>query len=401
MVPLIVKRVFAIALRSAFLVVVFLGLSFLEGLSESFTVFSQPLVYVGLGALLIIGFWFRKQTAVLLILLFLAIVLPLHFPFVLPVAVDFDLGTITNGIVILLALNLSLIGLFQEGQMRPGTLLSLALMVALETFSMFAASHYVGTGAIAIKDEEITLNQLPLQIGSLSPGVSLIFLVCLTGSVMKELIAGGAFASLTVDILVSLGIYNYLAPHMGVSSDALFLIWTMLMAVSIFKQIYQVSYIDQLTGIPSRRALHEQAMSLSGNYIVAMGDIDYFKKFNDRYGHDVGDEVLAFVASMLSKQVRGSVFRYGGEEFTMLFRKGSFDEIIRHLDEVREQVAKTKFRVRSSTPKKGNTPSELSVTISIGVAERSDKHSSFGEVIKAADKALYRAKKKGRNCVSK
>ena len=125
---------------------------------------------------------------------------------------------------------------------------------------------------------------------------------------------------------MSLGIFHGLPRGMEVPPESLFLVWGLLTAVYVFREIYQVSYIDPLTELPSRRALLEEASKLTGGYVVAMADSDHFKKFNDKYGHDVGDDVLAFVASILRQNVRGSVFRYGGEEFTMLFRKGSLDE---------------------------------------------------------------------------
>ena len=401
LVLLFTKKIFAILARFSVLCLAFLGLAYLTGFNDTFFVFSQYLIYVLFVALLIIGIWFRKQIAVLLICLFLLIMLPLDFLALFFGGVEFDFGFILNGIVILLSVNVLLLGLFQEGHIRLGAMFSLFIIIGLQTLSMFAVAHYVGSGAIQVIDHGISLDLLPFQLGNLSQEVLLIFLVCLVGSLIKELLVDGAFVSLAVDLLLSLGIFNYLQPLMDMPLNSLFLVWGLLVARYIFKQIYQISYIDQLTGIPSRRALHEQASKLSGDYVVAMADIDFFKKFNDKYGHDVGDDVLAFVASILSKHTNGSVFRYGGEEFTLLFRKSSLNETLKHLDEVRQHVATSKFRVRRSNTKKGSNAGEVAVTISIGAAEHSDKNRSFNEVIKAADKALYRAKRKGRNCVSK
>jgi GGDEF domain-containing protein len=85
---------------------------------------------------------------------------------------------------------------------------------------------------------------------------------------------------------------------------------------------YFLAYRDELTALPSRRALNQLSLSLSRKYTLAMLDIDHFKKFNDTYGHDIGDQVLKLVASKLAKVKNGGkVFRYGGEEFTVVFSR--------------------------------------------------------------------------------
>ena len=165
-----------------------------------------------------------------------------------------------------------------------------------------------------------------------------------------------------------------------------------------------MAYIDELTGIPARRALREMLMKLGNKYVIAMLDIDFFKKFNDTYGHDVGDEVLKLVASNLANVSGGGrAFRYGGEEFTIVFPGKTIAEVIPHLEKLREQVSKagyTKKPTKNSKAKKRSTK-QIFVTISIGVSERNTQNKSSSEVMKASDNALYRAKKKGRNCVSK
>jgi len=192
---------------------------------------------------------------------------------------------------------------------------------------------------------------------------------------------------------------EFLALEIFLGVSALILIF------SIIESTYFMAYLDELTGIPARRALKESMMKLGGKYTIAMTDIDFFKKFNDTYGHDTGDEVLKMVASGL-QQVRGGgkAFRYGGEEFTILFPNKTSSEVVSYLEELRENISKQRYTYKKKRKVQGKykvTSKELSVTISIGVAEKSDKHKSAEEVMKAADNALYRAKKKGRNCVCK
>lgn len=191
----------------------------------------------------------------------------------------------------------------------------------------------------------------------------------------------------------------------NISSVALYFCAAGLMLIiAVIQDSYSMAYLDELTGLPARRALKEELMKLRGDYTLAMLDIDFFKKFNDTYGHDTGDEVLRLVASVL-KNVSGGgkAFRYGGEEFTVVFPHAKISAALPHLEALRAAVEKTPFDYINKKQKKGkkSSPRQLFVTISIGAAERSEKHKNTEEVMKAADTALYRAKKKGRNCVSK
>lgn len=187
--------------------------------------------------------------------------------------------------------------------------------------------------------------------------------------------------------------------------------------VEVLSNSYDMAYRDELTGLPSRRALNQLLLSLGRRYTIAMMDIDHFKKFNDTHGHDVGDEVLRMVATRIAKVGGGGrPFRYGGEEFTVVFPGKSPDQAEPHLEVLRLSIENYEMVVRNKTrPKDGKASAEevaqrgqdhsrhktLSVTISIGLAERSTDCKTPEQVIKAADEALYRAKKAGRNCVQR
>ncbi len=187
------------------------------------------------------------------------------------------------------------------------------------------------------------------------------------------------------------------------------------LGLSVMATSYAMAYKDDLTGLPARRALLRDLNGISGEYAAAMVDVDHFKKFNDRYGHDVGDQVLRMVAARLSKVPgRGRVYRYGGEEFTVLFPGKNIQKALPHLKEVRRSVEDATFTLRSwRRPRKKpvdpsawrgagkQKPKLLSVTISIGVADSSGRDPSPETVLKKADQALYRAKEGGRNQVSK
>ena len=184
------------------------------------------------------------------------------------------------------------------------------------------------------------------------------------------------------------------------------------LGASLVENAFVLAFHDGLTGLPARRALEERLAQVGRTYALAMLDLDHFKKFNDKHGHEVGDQVLKLVASRLQRvSGGGEAFRYGGEEFTVVFAGRSAAEAKAHMDALREDIAGRSFTVRSpgrpgKKPKgklPGRTPmvtKQLKVTVSIGVAERNEKYASVDEVMKAADKALYQSKKAGRNRVS-
>jgi len=224
----------------------------------------------------------------------------------------------------------------------------------------------------------------------------------------------------------------------GKAADAYVATAALILGASLIETSYVLAYHDELTGIRGRRAFNESLLSLDQQYAIAIVDIDHFKKFNDTYGHDVGDQVLCMVAKRLS-QVGGDgqAFRCGGEEFAIVFRNTSAKEAFEHLDSLRQIVEKSTFQVRGSerraerraekrsdcrndlrkgeadrrkparrkiasaspNPSPDRLSDHLSVTVSIGVAEPSTRYRQPEQVIQAADQALYRAKNKGRNRV--
>lgn len=207
-----------------------------------------------------------------------------------------------------------------------------------------------------------------------------------------------------------------LALHAKPQADttAWFALAALILIVALVQDSYSMAYLDELTRLPGRRALNEQLQRLGHRYTIAMLDVDHFKKFNDKYGHDVGDQVLRMVAAkMATVGGGGKPFRYGGEEFTVVFPRKSAPQVMEHLDEIRTLIEGAKLTLRApdrpkrkpkagaaKPPARKPAAPQVSVTISIGVAERAAELKTADAVIDAADKALYRAKKKGRNCVS-
>ena len=178
----------------------------------------------------------------------------------------------------------------------------------------------------------------------------------------------------------------------------------LILVVAVIEASYLLAYQDGLTALPARRALTEALQRLAGQYTVAMVDVDHFKKFNDEYGHDVGDQVLRMVASRLAQvEGGGRAYRYGGEEFAIVFPGKEVEDALPHLEAVREAVAASTFTIRRRIRRKGSKATrrrrEASITVSIGVAAKNHRHANPDQVIRAADQALYGAKEAGRNRV--
>jgi GGDEF domain-containing protein len=187
----------------------------------------------------------------------------------------------------------------------------------------------------------------------------------------------------------------------------------LMVTIAVLQDTFRMAFRDELTGILGRRALNERLVALGKRYTIAMVDVDHFKKFNDTYGHDLGDQVLKMVAAHIDGvSGGGKAFRYGGEEFTIVFPRKSIAQAVPHLEALRREIESYQLALRASNrPKKGKGEkrqrggwrgkNSVSVTVSIGVAERNERLDTPQAVIEAADRALYRAKEKGRNQLSR
>lgn len=204
----------------------------------------------------------------------------------------------------------------------------------------------------------------------------------------------------------------------GVES-AFAIVAVLLLANGLFRDYYDMAYKDELTGLPQRRALNEHLQSLGKKYTLAMLDVDFFKKFNDTHGHDIGDQVLQMVAGRIrAVQGGGKAYRYGGEEFTVVFAGKDAEHSAYYLELVRKSIEdyalvvrekerdtdeeKNNEKATKKARKRGSfrqAEKTVSVTISIGVAEKTQRSEQATDVLKKSDEALYKAKETGRNKV--
>jgi diguanylate cyclase len=168
------------------------------------------------------------------------------------------------------------------------------------------------------------------------------------------------------------------------------------------EQVRRDAMTDGLTNLANRKAFDEAlakacaASDASGAPVcLAVVDIDHFKRFNDTWGHQTGDQVLRYVASVIGRLGDDPrvAARYGGEEFNLLFPGESVGAVHAMLEEIREEIGGRQLKRRSTNEDLG------AVTISIGLAQRY-KGESATSLIERADAALYSSKRSGRNRVT-
>ena len=235
--------------------------------------------------------------------------------------------------------------------------------------------------------------------------LQVVFVVALLGLLLRVIMRptalnGGLFAALLA-VVFGMDSDTWIGGAVYISVAALILL------VATVQDSYCLAYQDELTGLPGRRALNEHMQKLSGRYVMVMVDVDHFKKFNDLFGHETGDQVLRFVAARLQR-VRGGgkAYRYGGEEFTLLFPGKRVEDVRPCLEQVHEAIGASRFILRarnrprqrpSTMPPVKRPRRKVAVTVSMGMAQRDGRIDTPQRVLKAADQALYRAKQQGRN----
>lgn len=169
-----------------------------------------------------------------------------------------------------------------------------------------------------------------------------------------------------------------------------------------FELTYKLATTDGLTDLYNHRFFQEQmkiciddCKRYNRNFSLIMIDIDFFKKFNDTYGHQAGDAVLRGVAHTLKRNVRSSdiVCRYGGEEMAIILKDTAFEEANLIADKICKTIAAKPFKIAANTEKQ--------VTISLGVSTYPICGLETQEMIEFADRGLYAAKENGRNQVGK
>ncbi|MFC1501608.1 diguanylate cyclase [Elusimicrobiota bacterium] len=170
----------------------------------------------------------------------------------------------------------------------------------------------------------------------------------------------------------------------------------------LYQENQKLAITDGLTGLYVNSYFKErlaQEIVRSKRYNLALSvaiiDIDHFKNINDTYGHDVGDEVIKHIASIIRKRLRATDFicRYGGEEFAIAMLQTEKSDGFKVAEDLRKLIQKEKFFIYSGNIK----TMYINTTVSLGLTELTESTENEIDLIDMADKALYRAKNKGRN----
>lgn len=216
------------------------------------------------------------------------------------------------------------------------------------------------------------------HLGGVLSGCALLYLfIYFTPAIFNKQYASGAesifFVLVTLYLIIGIIVHWFSRIEHRISYDPLL-------------QIYNRNYCSKI--------IEEQSsVKTTPPLAVAMVDIDHFKKVNDTYGHQAGDRVLYQVAQIILREVipEGIACRYGGEEIIVFFPNKKTKDIVSTVENLRSSIEDTKIPIKKRK--------KLTVTVSCGISHREALAQSIMDVIHTADKALYRAKKGGRNQV--
>lgn len=341
---------------------------------------------------LLIGIHFKRSKVAFLSLLLLAFQLFLLFDKFLDLTPD----QVQRAVALMTPVGFLILGLMDEKGFSKNPIIlrfGVTLLLCAITYWLGSNPAFVNTLNNPIFSEKFPI-KLISEIAFVLYGASVLFLSILSFLESKQV-------EKSLPWVLFIAAFPILLPDSS-------LIWHLggagiIFSFALSQDAYKMSYIDALTGIPSRRAMDEYFERLSPPFTIAMTDIDHFKKFNDTYGHDVGDDVLRKIAQTLKNiDGNGRVFRYGGEEFAVVFAGKEARSCKPFLEDIKYTIQKQGFIVRgedrASKKSRKNAGTKVTLTISIGACDHSwgDK---IQNILKKADELLYSAKKAGRNCV--
>ncbi|PIV35000.1 MAG: hypothetical protein COS34_03800 [Lysobacterales bacterium CG02_land_8_20_14_3_00_62_12] len=221
-------------------------------------------------------------------------------------------------------------------------------------------------------------------------------LICLLRWALRASIS--EFAATLAMLLLSASWLRHWHPG---QANGLLLLAALTVMAGVLLGSYRMAFIDALTGLPNRRSLEETLDRLTPPFVLAMVDVDHFKQFNDSYGHAAGDIVLREVGKVLRRHSGALAFRYGGEEFCLVYEGQAVTRSEPGCERARSALESQSIRVRPAQTgtRKLAKPKAVAVTASFGLAARSASEKHPRDVLASADKALYKAKGKGRNRV--
>ncbi|MCX7773480.1 MAG: GGDEF domain-containing protein [Clostridia bacterium] len=314
------------------------------------------------------------------------------------------LNEIVTATSILLPLNCIMLGFSKERGVVSSYGMNKAIIVMGEIIWVFI--NMMGKASLTVPE-----NTGPVMAISLKAPAIVLFVIAICLLLASYILRNQYMNFIFVAVLLA----SFISLHFA-NRTIIFTLFTtaifLIIVIALFDVSYSLAFYDTLTGVLSRRALEQELLKLGNRYSIAMVDIDHFKQINDQFGHDIGDEVLRMVASILDRSSgKGKVFRYGGEEFAILFSNISSNEALPQLERIRKVIERRPFVLRSDNrppnkPEKGKAVQSkgkglVNVTVSIGVSQKTELLKTSYDVIRKADEALYKSKHSGRNCVTK
>ncbi len=250
-------------------------------------------------------------------------------------------GTAIAAVGILLPLNFVLLSLAQEKGFTVSNIASPALLLFVESVVVAVLCRTDSLATTAGHASHHSLPPQPLPFATLITFALAAVVLLIRFALFRKPAESGLLWAMAA---------SFLALRFGGAgriSSAYFATAAFILAVSMVETSYLLAYHDELTTLPSRRAFHEALLRLQPPYSIAMVDIDHFKRCNDTYGHDTGDQVLRMVAGRLARVTGGGqAYRCGGEEFAIIFPGKTAEEILDHLEKLRGDIEASSFRLR-------------------------------------------------------
>ncbi len=293
---------------------------------------------------------------------------------------------------------------------KNGALISRAFFIYLILLALFGlwayitVDYYVSSGIGNLKDT--FLFSVP-EISKL-PFILVLYLLAMIGITGIFVLTKNRIMDVFIYTAVLTSATTFIFFQLQFVSSTMFSLSGALMMLYLISASHEMAFNDQLTQLPGRHALDIDMRNPGRKFAIAMVDIDHFKSFNDSYGHDTGDDVLKLVASRI-RLVKGKakIYRYGGEEFTILFKGKTAEQAQEYLEVVRQDIEQYDLVIRDTdsrpksdrygaTKRSDQRSHAVNITISVGVCDSSLERNAK-EAIKRADDALYKAKKAGRN----
>ncbi len=322
-----------------------------------------------------------------------------RFPFFLV-----PLATLHDGLALTLPWAFPLLlHLPESGLRKPWAWVRIGVAAVILWLALFWASHR-GLGI----HWPLPMSELSGWDPILSAFLALLLVWLIPGAGGRDLRTSWTFGLICVGVALTQGRDGWPAEVRAAVWPVFFGLSTIPLLGGLYGLTWRRAYLDELTGLPGRRAFEEAVRSLGRRYTIAMLDVDHFKRVNDQHGHPVGDQLLRFIATRLRRLPYGRAFRYGGEEFALLIPAKGVEGVLPFMENLRASVELASLTLRGKDrphrkPTRRGRPAggkdQVRVTVSIGVAQRDRTHTSPQAVLKAADEALYRAKRKGRNRV--